>query len=64
MVNKILKETLITASRFSTLNFFMKFKLFSGAGFLSFFTNLQMLNNSSYTSAPSTSASEPTVRAN
>jgi hypothetical protein len=63
-VNKTLKENLIITSRSSTLNFFIKFQLFSGADFLSFFTNLQMLHNSSYTSAPFTSASEPTVKAN
>jgi hypothetical protein len=40
MVKKILKENNILGYRFSMLNFDIKFKIFSGAGFLSFVTEL------------------------
>jgi hypothetical protein len=41
MVNKILKETHILEYRSSMLNFFMKFEIFRGTGFLNFFSKLQ-----------------------
>jgi hypothetical protein len=64
MLNKILKEILILGYRSSMLNFFMKFKIFSGVEFLNFFTKLLKLINSTHIGGPSISASEPMVRAN
>jgi hypothetical protein len=64
MVNKILKETHILWYRAAMLNLFIRLKIFSDVGFLSFFTKLSMLINSSHRGAPSMLASESTVKAN
>jgi hypothetical protein len=41
VVNKILNENLILGYKSSTLNFFIKFKIFSGVGFLAASQNFE-----------------------